>query len=292
MVMDVKRSMRCGVDPFYLDSPQGALFCAYHRPAPEAACRGQVLVVAPFNEEMNRCRSMVTLQAQALAAEGVGTLVVDLFGTGDSAGEFRDARWDLWLSNLEQALDWLDRQAGTWRALLGIRLGALAGAEFIARAGRTTGLDLIAWQPVVEGRTHFTQFLRIRLAAQMDRPDLSRESTASLREALASGRNIEVGGYEVSPALAAAIEGAALSRTALPPATSVLWLEQAPPGSDSVPPASRKQIDAWAAAGVRVDARLFEGPAFWQMHERVTAPQAIEKTSAWVGARLAGSEAA
>ena len=271
--------------PFFLDSPQGPLFCIHHRPAPDQPVRGQLLVVNPFNEEMNRCRSMLTLQAQALAAQGVGTLVLDLFGTGDSAGEHGEASWDHWRDNLALALDWLEKQPGAFRCVLGIRLGAILAADLIARSSRRN-LSLICWQAVVDGKLHFTQFLRIRIAARMDRPDLPKESTASLREELARGSNVEVGGYSVSPALAAGIEAAHLGKTTLAAGLPVLWLEHTAADSPSITPVSQKHLDAWASGGIKADVALFQGPAFWQMHERVVAPEAIAKTTHWVQNQL------
>ena len=79
--------------PLLLPGAQGPLCAWYYSPAPGLAPRGDVLVLPAFAEEMNRCRAMVALQARAWSAQGVGTLVVDGFGTGDSAGEFADATW-------------------------------------------------------------------------------------------------------------------------------------------------------------------------------------------------------
>src|SRR4051794_6478214 len=168
------------VEPFFLDSPEGPLFAVHHRPSNAKTLRGHVLCVPGFNEEMNRCRSMVTLQAQACARIGLGLLCVDLYGTGDSAGEYRDARWPIWLRNVEAAIDWLEGQPCGCRALLGIRLGAILGCEALAQRKRND-VAVALWQPVLRGKQYLTQFLRMRIAAQMDRIDLAKETTDELR---------------------------------------------------------------------------------------------------------------
>jgi exosortase A-associated hydrolase 2 len=266
-------------NPFFLDTPNGRLFAIHHRPI--TAQRGNVLCIPPFNEEMNRCRSMITLQAQELAAVGIGTLLVDLHGTGDSAGEYRDARWSIWLDDIRRAVAWLDAQPGGCAALWGIRLGAIMAAETLRAAG-PSDKALILWQPVVDGKQYFTQFLRMRIAAQMDRPHLPKETTASMRGQLASGDCVEIGGYEIHPDLSAALDAASLAKLAPPARTPVLWVEQASAQAAEVSPASATTIETWTKADISVDIRLFDGPAFWQLHQRAEAPGALGQTTAWV----------
>src|SRR2546426_10091814 len=89
--------------PFFLNAPSGRLLAVHHRPAELSSIRGHLLCILPFNEEMNRCRSMITLQAKAFSLLGIGTLVLDLHGTGDSEGNYVDARWEIWLEDIRAA---------------------------------------------------------------------------------------------------------------------------------------------------------------------------------------------
>lgn len=278
--------MRTRCHPFFLDTADGRLFAVHHLPAEGTQVLGNVLCVLPFNEEMNRCRSMVTLQAQAFAAIGFGTLIVDLHGTGDSAGDFADARWQTWLSNLIAAKAWLDQQDGACAALWGIRLGAILAAQAHASMGNPR-IALLLWQPVADGKMHLTQFMRVKIAAQMDRADLAKETTAGMRAALASGHTVEIAGYEVHPQLAASIDAARLAAHALPDGTQVLWLENAPPDQLDLSPATQTLLSQWPGPRAQCQPHTFAGPAFWQMHERVVAPQAIEKTTQWMAAKRA-----
>ena len=273
--------------PFFIESAPGRLFAVYHRPLGEP-CNGNVLVVPPFNEEMNRCRSMVTRLAQAFAAEGFGTLVVDLYGTGESDGEHAQARWDIWRDNVHDTLTWLDAQPGGCSALLAIRLGAALAIEALQRNARPRAL--IAWQPVVDGKTYLTQFMRTRIAANMDRTDIAKETTASMRAQLAAGETIEVAGYAINPELAASIDALDLKRMIPPTHVQVAWFEKsaasaAPDeaaGEGELSPASARVLASWRDAGVRVTSGLFDEPAFWAQHHRMLAPGLLRMTADWL----------
>ena len=72
----------------FLQGARGRVF-AVHFCAAEAP-RAHILFLPPFGEEMNRSRRHVAEAASAFAAAGWLVAVPDLFGTGDSAGEFVD----------------------------------------------------------------------------------------------------------------------------------------------------------------------------------------------------------
>ena len=195
MPQTVVASGSCGLGACFFDTPGGRVFAVHHQPE---NARGHILIVPPFNEEMNRCRSMMTLQANALAATGIGTLIIDLHGTGDSDGDHADARWENWLANLHFGIDWLSARGGCI-ALLAIRSGMLLAAQALRTHSAPPAMALVGWQPVADGKQYFTQFLRMKIAANMDRSDLPKETTASMRAQLAEGDPIEVAGYEIHP---------------------------------------------------------------------------------------------
>lgn len=273
------------VEPFFLQASSGRLFAVHHRPRNPATLRGQVLCIAPFNEEMNRCRSMITQQAKAFAALGFGTLVFDLHGTGDSEGDYRDARWSIWLDNIRAAQDWLGAQPGGLKAILGTRLGGLLAAQAYAGLG-SPGVALILWQPVLDGKNHLTQFFRLRMAAQLDRPDLPKETTAFMRQHLARGQTVEVAGYEIHPELAQSMDAARLLEQPLFEGAQVLWLENANADKPVLSPLVRAALQDWRTADVHLDAQPYAGPAFWQVYERVLTPSIIEHTSAWLDEKV------
>jgi exosortase A-associated hydrolase 2 len=270
-------------EPHFLDTSGGRVFAVHHRP--DGTARGQVLCVPPFNEEANRCRSLFTRQAQVWADElGFGTLVVDLFGTGDSDGGHVDARWPLWLANLRAAHDWLARREGQARVIWGTRLGALLATE-LHRALPGPAPALLLWQPVIDGSVHLTQFLRVRMAAQLDRPQLAKETTKSMREQLASGQPLEVAGYELHPDLASAIDRARMADRAPASGTRVLWLEAAQGEPPEIGAPSRAVVDRWLAEGVTVVTQTHGGALYWQVHERVLNLDVIAHSTAFLEAQ-------
>ena len=120
--------------PFFLAGAAGPLFCLQLAPAPGVTPRGALLYLPPFAEEANRSRRMAVLQARRLAARGWPVLLLDPFGTGDSAGAFHEARWELWLADAARAAAWLaTRWPGGPVTLWGLRLGALLAAALAAR---------------------------------------------------------------------------------------------------------------------------------------------------------------
>ena len=116
------------VEPLFLVGSAGPLFAVYHAPAPTGPAVGGLIYLPPFAEEMNRSRRMAALQARSLAASGIGVLLLDLYGTGDSGGEFAAARWRIWLDDVATAADWLVARLPGPLGLLGLRLGGMLAA--------------------------------------------------------------------------------------------------------------------------------------------------------------------
>lgn len=248
------------VDAFFLAAARGQRFCLYHAPA--GPCRGTVLYAPPFGEEMNKARRMASLQARALARQGYGVLLMDLFGCGDSAGDSGEARWDLWLDDLALGARWLRELHAAPPALWGLRLGALLALDF-ARHAPAPPRRLLLWQPPTSGAALLTQFLRLKMASQMLAADGPAEaSSAALRSQLRDGATLEIGGYRLSPALAGAID--ALDAAALAPVGCVVdWIDVAARAEAGPTPAARKVVDAWRGRDVNVRPRVVAGPPFW-----------------------------
>jgi exosortase A-associated hydrolase 1/exosortase A-associated hydrolase 2 len=270
------------IRPFYLHGDRGPLLAIYYPPATKSHPVGDILLAPPFAEEMNRCRAMVAMQARAFSQIGVGTLVLDPYGTGDSAGEFSDGTWDSWRDDLTRGVAWLRSSANGCRALWGIRLGAVMAAELALRDSAIS--RLLLWQPVANGRNYFTQFLRIRIAAEMQIRGGIR-TTEELRKRSAAGEIIEVSGYRVGPDLARRLDEVRLPGAADLPSLRLSWFEvlasaQTPHGNSSL-------IEDYRSGGVEVDYRPVVGPAFWQLHERTVVPDLIGATvsavSVWDG---------
>lgn len=262
--------------PFFLDSPPGQRFCMFHPPV--GACRGAVLYVHPFGEEMNKSRRMAALQARALAALGYGVLLLDLHGCGDSSGDFSDARWEQWQDDIAAGVAWLGRELGQPVSLLGLRLGALLALEHAAKAAPGAIERLVLWHPVSSGGLYLKQFLRLRVANDMLGAKAG-GGVDALRAALHAGEALEIAGYELAPALAQAIE--ARDAAALVPARRVVhWLEIVGDAERPLAPASARVLDGWRSAGIDVHAQTVVGQAFWATQEITECPALVNATCA------------
>jgi exosortase A-associated hydrolase 2 len=267
-------------DAFFLPLRRGQRFCVRYAPAAAATSRGTILYVHPFAEEMNKSRRMAALQSRAFAEAGWTVLQMDLFGCGDSEGDFGQAEWQQWLADVLEASAWLREQTGHVPSLWGLRAGCLLACQ--AAMNTEPAPDLLLWQPAVSGKQSLQQFLRLKVASQLlGETSSDRTGTQQLRERLVQGEAIEIAGYTLSPGLALGLEAAELTPTIGP--SRVAWLEVASSTPPELSPAARTRIHAWQAAGHRVDARAVGGAAFWQTQEITECQELVEATLAAVG---------
>lgn len=265
------------MDAFFLDVPPGRRFCLLHLPADGSTPRAALLYLHPFAEELNRSRRMAALQSRRLAAAGYAVLQCDLFGCGDSDGDFGDATWTQWVADAQAALDWLRARCAAPVWLWGLRAGCLLAAEVLRRNDDIAGLLL--WQPQFAGKPALRQFLRIKLAEQM--LDGSGTAAEDLRAILARGESVEIAGYRLSPGMAEGLEGAELNLPA-----SVLRIEslevaagaQATGAQAAISPALAARTAQWAAAGHAARAGVVSGAQFWQMADPEDAPGLLDAT--------------
>ena len=270
--------------PFFLDTEGGQRFCLFH--PPEGACRGAVLYVHPFADEMNKARRVAAVQARALAALGYGVLQLDLHGCGDSAGEFYEARWAGWKADLAAGSTWLAERLGAPLTLWGLRLGALLALDYARGAPSAPISQLVLWQPVQSGSAFLTQFLRLLSANAMlaegtgsaANPAEQGKGTAALRASLLGGTMLEVAGYELAPELAAAIDQVELA--ALAPACPVHWFETVSAPERPLTPALERLAKGWREQGVALELHKVAGAPFWSTQEIAEAPALLAATTA------------
>jgi uncharacterized protein len=266
-------------DPFFLTMERGRRFCVRYARASTAASLGAIVYVHPFAEEMNKSRRMAALQAQALADSGWTVLQVDLLGCGDSEGEFGQANWEQWRTDVKDAAAWLREQTGCAPSLWGLRAGCLLACD--AAKDMEPVPNLLLWQPVTSGRQSLQQFLRLKVASQLfGESNEDRISTRQLMDQLTRGEAVEIAGYALSPGVALGLDVAELTLPAAP--AHVAWLEVVPHAPAELSPAAHIRIESWQAAGHRVDSRAVTGAAFWQTQEIAECPELIGATLALV----------
>lgn len=262
-------------DAFFLPATVGQRFCLFY-PAQGGVERGSVIYLHPFAEEMNKSRRMASLQARALAASGYGVLQIDLYGCGDSSGDFGDATWRHWNEDVLLAWHWLRARSHAPLILWGLRAGCLLAAS--VAVDLPVAPNFIFWQPVISGRLHWQQFMRLKMAGELA-SGYAKGITEQLRQQLAAGQGVEIAGYTIDPALAEGVQDAKL-QAKTGQSGHVAWLELSTREAPILSPVSQKCIEQWKTAGYAVDAQVVYGPAFWQTTEIEDAPELTGATLA------------
>ena len=237
----------------------GSRFRLVSEPA-DSQPRGSVVFVHAFAEEMNKSRRMAARMARLLAADGWRVVQRDLCGCGDSSGEFADASWQAWIDDVDAELALADAARPVW--LWCLRAGALLVPPVIAQRSH---VNLLLWQPVLSGAQHLQQFLRLNAGARITGSGKGR-AEASPAQALRAGSMVEVGGYQLGPALAAGLEQA---RFTLPDrfAGRIVLFELSADAAAGLSPATQRAVEQLASNGRVVAPRVLHGPPFWQTQE-------------------------
>ena len=263
-------------EPLFLDGTAGRLFAIHHPPQGGAPPERAALYLPPFAEEMNRARRVAALLARRLAGAGIGALLLDPYGTGDSAGDVADARWETWRSDALTAVRFLEARGYRSIALIGLRLGALLALDAAPHAAAVE--RALLWQPVLRGDQMLTQFLRLRLAAGLAGGREARETTSALRQRLEAGETLEIAGYALAPELAQAIDALRLGALGAAAGVAIDWVAAEPAEPPPSPP-QQEILDDWR--GRDVPARLHRAAAepFWSLQETTLAPALVELTA-------------
>ena len=200
--------------------PLGQRFCLYHVPA-QSPPVGVVVYVHPFAEAMEQVPPDGRIAVPSIGRGGVAVLQIDLLGCGDSAGDFADASWAEWRSDVDHAAVRLRERhpvVPVW--LVGPRVGALLAVE--AAAEMELACNFLLWQPVSSGASALQQFLRLSTAGEMLTGEVRGYELTSF-----DGNSIRAkassAGHRISPALALALEAATLNAPRAP--RRVDWFE-------------------------------------------------------------------
>ena len=239
--------------------------------------RAHIVFIPPFAEEMNRCRSLVAMQARAFAEAGFACTLIDFYGTGDSEGHLSDATLSTWLHNIEQTVETLREDADVPFILWGLRLGGLIAMQYAATSNIAVQ-NIILWQPVTNARLYVTQVLRQRVATLMVR-DLPAETTKQIRQRLEEGECVEVAGYSIGGSLIADIEVLELANMGVLGSGRIHWLEHVTEEGKAIGLATEKAVEQLREQGNQVSVHTFNDPPIWLIHERDFAPQLLAATS-------------
>lgn len=265
-------------EAFFLQVEVGQRFCVLHLPDAKQVLQGAIVYLHPFAEEMNRSRRPVAEQSTAFANAGYAVLQVDLYGCGDSSGDFGDATWAAWVEDGRRACEFLAQRCPAPLWLWGLRSGALLAGEVARRIDCSA--SLLLWQPWLSGKQGLQQFLRIGMAAEL--LDGNHKAAADrLRDRLKRGESIEVSGYELSSAMARGMEKAEL----LPPGPGARfeWLEFSTRPEAELSPGAKSMIERWQTAGHLGQGRVVPSVSFWQAPDAAVCPALTELSVSALG---------
>jgi len=150
-----------------------------------------------------------------MARIGYDVLQIDLLGCGDSSGDFAEARWQDWEDDVHLAHRWLRARSDAPVCLWGLRAGCLLAASAACLLAASAAVKLkdttnfIFWQPVVSGKQHWQQFMRLKMASVLAAGQAKAVSD-QLRQQLSTGQAVEIAGYTLAPALVESLEAAEL----------------------------------------------------------------------------------
>lgn len=262
---------------FFLKGGAGRLLCTAAIADSHPPERPRCLIIPPFAEEMNKSRHVLAALLRGLARSGYDALLPDLYGTGDSAGDFGEATLDIWREDIDAAIHHLNANEAPVH-LLGLRFGALLAADACDRH-RVVGMTLM--HPMTDGRQQLTQMLRLRMAASMAAGE--KESTGELKERLNDGEVLEIAGYRLSPALADGMQDLSLAGLRLGRVGRIAWIEVAPQQDRPLMPASQRIIEAWQREGKPVTTRVIACDQFWSTQEIAACPDMVSSALACIG---------
>lgn len=211
-----------------------------------------------------------------LIKRGVAVVLPDHFGTGDSAGDFSDATWQAWLDDVARTAQWSAQQGLPLTGVLAIRVGCALAVEATTVGGLVSVDRSVLWQPIFDGGRLVTQFLRLRLAANLTED--RKETIAELRRRLASGETLEVAGYRLSGRLAADLM--ALGPPARLPGGlgEIGWFEVVREAATRLPVSSQALIERSRALGGDVRELAIVGEPFWTSTEITVVPEVVSAT--------------
>ena len=115
----------------------------------------------------------------------------------------------------------------------------------------------------------------------------ARTGVDTLRRTFAGGTPVEIGGYEIHPALAAALDDRTMATLSVPN-LPISWLEVAADASLPLPSSSQEGVKALGRAGMPVSSEVVAGPEFWNWKaaDIVECPALLAPTERFVDSVL------
>jgi pimeloyl-ACP methyl ester carboxylesterase len=146
------------------------LFGWLHEPEQRTRDVG-VVVCNPIGDDYVRAHRTLRHLAERLVAAGFPVLRFDFHGTGDSAGDERDAdRVAAWRRDVGLAIDHVKQQAGVDEvAIVGLRFGATIAADVAST--RNDVASIVLWHAFLTGEKFASETLKMHKMHRMLEPE-------------------------------------------------------------------------------------------------------------------------
>lgn len=268
---------RPSLESCFLPTERGEIHITAWLPASGAA-RNWLLLVPPFAEELNKSRRMLAMLGRRAAIAGHAVVLADFSGTGDSWGDFRDARYACWQGDLTHTVRWAEQRGGAVTHVLGMRFGSLLAADLAARHEPIR--HVVLWQPALSGADVLSQFLRLKTAAALTGSGGAGDSVEAIRAQLTGGEAVEIAGYELTAELYSAIGAIRLPELFPARGLTVDWFHLVRQADGQVPAAIVAAASKLAERGTAVQTHAVHGDAFWSTAEIAVCEALVEQTVA------------
>lgn len=265
------------IQPQFIDGIKGRLYCNYFESISNKNPHHAILILPPFAEEMNKSRRMLANIARMSAEQGYNAFCFDLFGTGDSQGDFGDSTWEIWLNDVSTILRCLKEKNIDTITVISLRSGSLF-IESILQNSLLTLTNIILWQPVISGSLFMNQFIRLKLAADMIGDSANRTSAKIIKQQFKNGDSVEIAGYMINAALFNPMEKQNLSSIKQAGCPDIHWFEVAPSLEQTFSPASMRVIDGLKDAEINIHMTPVQGAQFWTTSEIAEVSTLLNKT--------------
>lgn len=265
-----------GPKPQFFTASKGPLF-TLSIPA-QGPHQGTFIYIPPFAEEANKSRRMAALQGRSLSKMGYDVILLDLYGTGDSQGDFQEGDWPVWKADIKLVVEQLVPKGPL--SFWGLRMGCLLIADFLQDHPMEVK-NCLFWQPVSLGQQLVTQFLRLEMANTMQAEE--KITPKILRQRLQQGESVEVAGYRLNANLIAQLDELKLLDIQFT-CQQLYWIELVKQAGKTISPVADKILQQWRSQIPGIQSHSVVGDSFWATQEIATAPALLECSQSVLGA--------
>ena len=206
-------------------------------------------------------------------------------GTGDSAGSFENFTLEDYVEDIGCARAELERLSGmACRGLVGLRLGASLAAKYVAD---TPGdLDLVLWEPIIDGSIYRNSLLRTAMANDMVHSAGPSASRHELQKKLMAGQSVLVDGFALKKPMYDSLADIDLITLGRPSCGRTLIVQIKTRRSQPIPPLLSKLASLYSASGeTRLEA--VDEPPVWMRTRwyRWHLEELFDRTLGWMAER-------